>query len=647
MMQRWQFLAMLLFARSQQTVEAYSTTAPATNHQPRPRVCHASLEDERYSACDVSANAVLNVTTGFAYSSTSSRENKSATSNSEIRSLKINPLRQEETPNFSSKQEAKTLQQQLYWPASKPPPDIKPQSKTILFVAHFFVSTDVNHMLLMAQELRARGHVCRFVVMESYVKRVAAQGFEAMATPNVLEGAGLATIQRAFRFTSRQTHWLTYIYKYIGGIAPLAAKYYEPSMNIVEQYLAAHGKPDLLVASKASESAIDVAWHNRIPLSVVFTMPLGGMLNYYEDTVAAPDANLWGSIQDQKSISMRIRKIVARFCMLVNPVTAVGGLEVAYARYRHGYDPLAIPGEYWKNSIIISPWSMGIDLARNLRPLTQLVGFMTSPAPTLPTSEESFSQFSSEDQKHLVYLNEKTDGVVFCAFGSLAVLTQEWFDEIVAGMDLWARTRGDTHNGTRAGGVIAVNDLSLKDGLDTSNVPPTVQVAGWINQKLFLAHPHTRAFITHGGLGSLGEAIHARVPMLVFPLFFDQPNNAHRLEEAGVALKIHFREETITAAKVASRLSRLTTDPNFAHNLERQYQISVRSGGVSKAADLLEDVLLLNGNVDHLIPISERAGFLQRTNFDLVLLVLILVASVVYTFWPVIQQYRCRLELIS
>jgi len=135
--------------------------------------------------------------------------------------------------------------------------------------------------------------------------------------------------------------------------------------------------------------------------------------------------------------------------------------------------------------------------------------------------------------------------------------------------------------------------------------------------------------------------------MLVFPLFFDQPNNAHRLEEAGVALKIHFREETITAAKVASRLSRLTTDPNFAHNLERQYQISVRSGGVSKAADLLEDVLLLNGNVDHLIPISERAGFLQRTNFDLVLLVLILVASVVYTFWPVIQQYRCRLELIS
>ena len=555
----------------------------------------------------------------------------------------------------------------VVWPTSKALPIITPTSKTILFVAHFFVSTDVNHMLLMATELRNRGHICHFIVMEPYVKRVEAAGFLAIPTPNVLQGAGLATIQRAFSYASHETGWLTYIYKYIYGIAPLAAQYYEPCLRIVQDYLQdplqvasssnnnsiAHGRPDLLVSSKASEAAIDVAWHYQIPLSVLFTMPLGGMVNSYEDTIAAPDANLWGSLQAQATMGMRLRKIMAWYFMFLNPITAYEGGRIAYARYKHGFHPGAIPGDHWKKAIIISPWSMGIDLARNLRPLTQLVGFMTTPQPKLPQSEQELATFSPDDQSHLRYLNEKTDGVVFCAFGSLAVLTQEWFDELVAGMDLWVRTRsiaGHDNNSTwTAGGVIAVNDLSLKAGLDvTSNIPPTVQVTGWINQKLFLAHPHTQAFVTHGGLGSLGESIQARVPMLVFPLFFDQPNNAHRLTEAGVALPLHFREESITAAKVASRLSRLTTEPSFAYNLERQYQISVRAGGIGRAADLLEDSLLWKGNLDHLIPVTERAGFFQRTNADLLVLFLTVLICVFRTLlsWPAIQRYRVRFEMV-
>jgi len=528
------------------------------------------------------------------------------------------------------------------WPVHKPLPPLSPTtSKTILFVAHFFVSTDVNHMLLMADELRARGHNCQFIVMEPYVERVEQMGFQAIATPNVLQGAGLETIQRAFSYTSRESSWLAYVYKYVCGVAPLAAQYYEPAMNIVEDYLHEHGKPDLIIASKASEPAIDVAWHHDIPLSVLYTMPLGGMVNAYEDVVAAPDANLWGSVAQHASLWMRLRKIIGRMAILGNPVTVKVGLQLAHIRYQHGYNPFAIPGDFWKRSIIISPWSIGIDLARPLRPLTQLVGFMTSPQPALPTDQASLEQnFSKDDQDHLTYLNSKTDGVVFCAFGSLAVLTQEWFDDLVAGMDLWARTQ----KGTNSGGVIAVNDLSLKTGLNVSNVPNTVQVTGWINQKLFLAHPHTKAFITHGGLGSLGEAIQARVPMLVFPLFFDQPNNAHRLEEAGVALKLHFREESITAAKVASRLQRLTSEPNFAHNLNRQYQINERAGGVKKAADLLEDVLLWNGNVDHLIPVNERVSFVQRTNADLYFLIVVLAALLVRNFRPLAQKIMSRLN---
>lgn len=522
------------------------------------------------------------------------------------------------------------------WPTSKPLPPLSPSPKTVLFVAHFFVSTDVNHMLLMADELRSRGHNCHFIVMEPYVKRVNEAGFSATPTPNVLQGAGLDTIQRAFSYASHETSWFVYIYKYIYGIAPLAAEYYEPAVIVVEDWIAENGSPDLIICSKASESAIDVAWHKQIPLSVLFTMPLGGMINQYEDVIAAPDSNMWGSVRQQGQMWMRLRKVLVRMVMLVNPVTFQAGMKLAWARYRHSYTPFAVPGDFWKKSIIISPWSMGIDLARPLRPLTHLVGFMTPPIPTLPTDEESFAQFSPEDQEHLRYLNSKTDGVVFCAFGSLAVLTQEWFDEMVAGLDLWARAQGKN-----SGAVIAVNQISLKAGLNVSGMPDTVQVTGWINQKLFLAHPHTEAFVTHGGLGSLGEAIQARVPMLVFPLFFDQPNNAHRLEEAGVALKLHFREEQVTRSAIASRLSRLTSEPAFAENLNRQYQINQRAGGVPKAVDLLEDVLLLEGNMDHLIPITERVSFFQRTNADLFLVLTLAMAFLTSKFLrPIMQRYR-------
>lgn len=522
------------------------------------------------------------------------------------------------------------------WPTSKPLPPLSPSPKTVLFVAHFMVSTDVNQMLLMASELRNRGHHCHFIVMEPYVKSVVKAGFTATPTPNVFQGAGLETVRRAFSYASHETSWLTYIYKYICGIAPLAAEYYEPSMIIVEDWVAANGKPDLMICSKASESAIDVAWHNNIPISVLFTMPLGGMINQYEDVIAAPDANLWGGVKEQSQMWMRFRKMLVRVVMLANPVSFRAGLKLAWARYRHNYSPFAVPGDFWKKSIIISPWSMGIDLARPLRPLTHLVGFMTPPFPTLPHDETTLAQFSSEDQDHIRYLNSKTDGVVFCAFGSLAVLTQEWFDELVAGMDLWVRTQGQA-----SGAVIAVNQFSLEAGLNVSAVPDTVQVTGWINQKLFLAHPHTKAFVTHGGLGSLGESIQARVPMLVFPLFFDQPNNAHRLEEAGVALKLHFREEHVTRSKIASRLNRLTSDPAFAENLNRQYQINQRAGGVSKAVDLLEDVLLWEGNVDHLIPITERVSFFQRTNADLLLVLALCMGCLARKYmWPMIRRYQ-------
>ncbi|MBJ3761783.1 glycosyltransferase family 1 protein [Maribius pontilimi] len=50
--------------------------------------------------------------------------------------------------------------------------------------------------------------------------------------------------------------------------------------------------------------------------------------------------------------------------------------------------------------------------------------------------------------------------------------------------------------------------------------------------------PHARAVLHHGGMGTLGQALHAGRPQLILPLGADQPDNAARAQRLGVARRI-------------------------------------------------------------------------------------------------------------
>jgi len=51
--------------------------------------------------------------------------------------------------------------------------------------------------------------------------------------------------------------------------------------------------------------------------------------------------------------------------------------------------------------------------------------------------------------------------------------------------------------------------------------------------------PHAAAMVCHGGFGTVRMALASGVPMVVLPLFADQPHNARRIAElgAGIALE--------------------------------------------------------------------------------------------------------------
>lgn len=57
-------------------------------------------------------------------------------------------------------------------------------------------------------------------------------------------------------------------------------------------------------------------------------------------------------------------------------------------------------------------------------------------------------------------------------------------------------------------------------------------------------HPKVKLFISHGGISGTYEAVDAGVPVLGFPLLFDQHKNIDHLIEAGMAISMEIFSAT-------------------------------------------------------------------------------------------------------
>jgi UDP:flavonoid glycosyltransferase YjiC (YdhE family) len=67
-------------------------------------------------------------------------------------------------------------------------------------------------------------------------------------------------------------------------------------------------------------------------------------------------------------------------------------------------------------------------------------------------------------------------------------------------------------------------------------MPPNLQVAAWVNPADVL--PQASVAVSHGGFGTTLGALAAGVPLVVVPLFGDQPDNARRVEAVGAGVVV-------------------------------------------------------------------------------------------------------------
>ncbi|XP_013149211.1 PREDICTED: UDP-glucuronosyltransferase 1-5-like [Papilio polytes] len=156
--------------------------------------------------------------------------------------------------------------------------------------------------------------------------------------------------------------------------------------------------------------------------------------------------------------------------------------------------------------------------------------------PTLPSIIEVGGMHLDHSRKVLPsyiekFLNESEHGVVLLSFGSLiktSTIPKYKEDIIVNALSklkqriIW-KFEGSAEEGTLTGNILRVK---------------------WLPQYELLQHKKIIAFISHGGLLGMTEAISAGKPMVVVPFFGDQPANAEAAAVAGLATTVPYIELT-------------------------------------------------------------------------------------------------------
>jgi MGT family glycosyltransferase len=90
-------------------------------------------------------------------------------------------------------------------------------------------------------------------------------------------------------------------------------------------------------------------------------------------------------------------------------------------------------------------------------------------------------------------------------------------------------------------------------------LPANVHVERFVPQDDVL--PHAAAVVCHGGSGTVIGTLAAGVPMVVTPLFADQPQNAARVQAVGAGLALPTRAASVDDTRRA--LVRVLEEPSF------------------------------------------------------------------------------------
>ena len=111
-----------------------------------------------------------------------------------------------------------------------------------------------------------------------------------------------------------------------------------------------------------------------------------------------------------------------------------------------------------------------------------------------------------------------------------------------------------------------------------------------------LVMPRSRVIVHQAGIGTTGQALRSGRPMLIVPHGQDQPDNARRCRELGVAEVVPSRKYSVDT--VLPKLERLLSDESYSINARKVALQMDHEDGTNTACDIIERALDDSGRVE-------------------------------------------------
>jgi len=147
----------------------------------------------------------------------------------------------------------------------------------------------------------------------------------------------------------------------------------------------------------------------------------------------------------------------------------------------------------------------------------------------------------------------------------------------------------EAFRGTNYTVVMAVGTQTMVDTL--GEMPPNFIVRPFVPQLEVLQH--TDVFITHGGMGSIQEALYYDVPMLIYPQMIEQVINAAQVEQLGAGVRLvtpsytEFEQGIVEAEQLRQAVQQVMNNPQYKRSAERLGQ-ELRQCSPVYAADVVQ-----------------------------------------------------------
>ncbi|XP_001948931.2 UDP-glucuronosyltransferase 2B37 isoform X1 [Acyrthosiphon pisum] len=164
-----------------------------------------------------------------------------------------------------------------------------------------------------------------------------------------------------------------------------------------------------------------------------------------------------------------------------------------------------------------------------------------------------------------------------------------------------------------------------------------IKVSKWMPQQQILSHKNVKAFITHGGLMGVMEAVHFAVPMIGIPVFGDQQSNVADCVAKGIAIGLDHQQ--ITVEKLIKSIQSIIMDSKYKSKAsELSARFRDRPSSALETAVFWTEYVIRHGNSTNTASLAMDFDFYQYFLLDVVSVGLLIL---LFLFYIACQVKKC------